>query len=125
MARWRSLSQQRQQDLHHQCAGLIHGGGGAYRRRVVQLRTSLLVVCTAGFSVGRSRKKMGWWGRPDTELFFSIDCRVPAENLAWRNAGRACIIFTQSERSTLAAMARPRNWLGGVAALGASEKARR
>ena len=33
-ARWRSLSRQRQQDLHHQrrARGLLHGGG-AYRRR--------------------------------------------------------------------------------------------
>lgn len=43
---------------------------------------SLLLVemGTAGFSVGRKLKKMGWWASDTAELFFD-DCRVPAENL--------------------------------------------
>ena len=42
---------------------------------------SLLLVekGTAGFSVGRKLKKMGWWASDTAELFFD-DCRVPAEN---------------------------------------------
>ncbi|MBG6806120.1 acyl-CoA dehydrogenase family protein [Pseudomonas aeruginosa] len=69
---------------------------------------SLLLVekGTAGFSVGRKLKKMGWWASDTTELFFD-DCRVPAENLIGvENAGFACIMANfQSERLALAVMA--------------------
>ena len=43
---------------------------------------SLLLVekGTAGFSVGRKLKKMGWWASDTAELFFD-DCRVPASQL--------------------------------------------
>ncbi|MBH9308806.1 acyl-CoA dehydrogenase family protein [Pseudomonas aeruginosa] len=61
---------------------------------------------TAGFSVGRKLKKMGWWASDTAELFFD-DCRVPAENLIGvENAGFACIMANfQSERLALAVMA--------------------
>ncbi|AYW41827.1 TPA: acyl-CoA dehydrogenase family protein [Pseudomonas aeruginosa] len=69
---------------------------------------SLLLVekGTAGFSVGRKLKKMGWWASDTAELFFD-DCRVPAENLIGvENAGFACIMANfQSERLALAVMA--------------------
>ncbi|TQG32607.1 acyl-CoA dehydrogenase [Pseudomonas aeruginosa] len=69
---------------------------------------SLLLVekGTAGFSVGRKLKKMGWWASDAAELFFD-DCRVPAENLIGvENAGFACIMANfQSERLALAVMA--------------------
>ncbi|RTA90809.1 acyl-CoA dehydrogenase [Pseudomonas aeruginosa] len=69
---------------------------------------SLLLVekGTAGFSVGRKLKKMGWWASDTAELFFD-DCRVPAENLiGLENAGFACIMANfQSERLALAVMA--------------------
>ncbi|MBG5594846.1 acyl-CoA dehydrogenase family protein [Pseudomonas aeruginosa] len=69
---------------------------------------SLLLVKkgTAGFSVGRKLKKMGWWASDTAELFFD-DCRVPAENLIGvENAGFACIMANfQSERLALAVMA--------------------
>ncbi len=69
---------------------------------------SLLLVekGTAGFSVGRKLKKMGWWASDTAELFFD-DCRVPAENLIGvENAGFACIMGNfQSERLALAVMA--------------------
>ncbi len=69
---------------------------------------SLLLVekGTAGFSVGRKLKKMGWWASDTVELFFD-DCRVPAENLIGvENAGFACIMANfQSERLALAVMA--------------------
>ena len=69
---------------------------------------SLLLVekGTAGFSVGRKLKKMGWWASDSAELFFD-DCRVPAENLIGvENAGFACIMANfQSERLALAVMA--------------------
>ncbi|MFU3983999.1 acyl-CoA dehydrogenase family protein [Pseudomonas aeruginosa] len=69
---------------------------------------SLLLVekGTAGFSVGRKLKKMGWWTSDTAELFFD-DCRVPAENLIGvENAGFACIMANfQSERLALAVMA--------------------
>lgn len=69
---------------------------------------SLLLVekGTAGFSVGRKLKKMGWWASDTAELFFD-DCRVPAENLIGvENAGFACILANfQSERLALAVMA--------------------
>ncbi|HBN8209191.1 TPA: acyl-CoA dehydrogenase family protein [Pseudomonas aeruginosa] len=69
---------------------------------------SLLLVekGTAGFSVGRKMKKMGWWASDTAELFFD-DCRVPAENLIGvENAGFACIMANfQSERLALAVMA--------------------
>ncbi|HIE1500833.1 TPA: acyl-CoA dehydrogenase family protein [Pseudomonas aeruginosa] len=69
---------------------------------------SLLLVekGTAGFSVGRKLKKMGWWASDTAELFFD-DCRVPAENLIRvENAGFACIMANfQSERLALAVMA--------------------
>lgn len=69
---------------------------------------SLLLVekGTAGFSVGRKLKKMGWWASDTAELFFN-DCRVPAENLIGvENAGFACIMANfQSERLALAVMA--------------------
>ncbi|HCK4367599.1 TPA: acyl-CoA dehydrogenase family protein [Pseudomonas aeruginosa] len=69
---------------------------------------SLLLVekGTAGFSVGRKLKKMGWWASDTAELFFG-DCRVPAENLIGvENAGFACIMANfQSERLALAVMA--------------------
>ncbi|MFN1260812.1 acyl-CoA dehydrogenase family protein [Pseudomonas aeruginosa] len=69
---------------------------------------SLLLVekGTAGFSVGRKLKKMGWWASDTAELFFD-DCRVPAENLIGvENAGFACIMTNfQSERLALAVMA--------------------
>ncbi|ENT5163233.1 acyl-CoA dehydrogenase family protein [Pseudomonas aeruginosa] len=69
---------------------------------------SLLLVekGTAGFSVGRKLKKMGWWVSDTAELFFD-DCRVPAENLIGvENAGFACIMANfQSERLALAVMA--------------------
>ncbi|HGE7344374.1 TPA: acyl-CoA dehydrogenase family protein [Pseudomonas aeruginosa] len=69
---------------------------------------SLLLVDkgTAGFSVGRKLKKMGWWASDTAELFFD-DCRVPAENLIGvENAGFACIMANfQSERLALAVMA--------------------
>ncbi|HCF7004694.1 TPA: acyl-CoA dehydrogenase family protein [Pseudomonas aeruginosa] len=69
---------------------------------------SLLLVekGTAGFSVGRKLKKMGWWASDTTELFFD-NCRVPAENLIGvENAGFACIMANfQSERLALAVMA--------------------
>ncbi|MEB5174813.1 acyl-CoA dehydrogenase family protein [Pseudomonas aeruginosa] len=69
---------------------------------------SLLLVekGTAGFSVGRKLKKMGWWASDTAELFFD-DCRVPAENLIGvENAGLACIMANfQSERLALAVMA--------------------
>ncbi|MGA4815141.1 acyl-CoA dehydrogenase family protein [Pseudomonas aeruginosa] len=62
---------------------------------------SLLLVekGTAGFSVGRKLKKMGWWASDTAELFFD-DCRVPAENLIGvENAGFACIMANfQRER---------------------------
>ncbi|HHJ1374092.1 acyl-CoA dehydrogenase family protein [Pseudomonas aeruginosa] len=68
---------------------------------------SLLLVekGTAGFSVGRKLKKMGWWASDTAELFFD-DCRVPAENLIGvENAGFACIMANfQSERLALAVM---------------------
>ncbi|HCA5796360.1 acyl-CoA dehydrogenase family protein [Pseudomonas aeruginosa] len=69
---------------------------------------SLLLVekGTAGFSVGRKLKKMGWWASDTAELFFD-DCRVPAENLIGvENAGFACIMANfQGERLALAVMA--------------------
>ncbi|MGV2421655.1 UNVERIFIED_CONTAM: acyl-CoA dehydrogenase family protein [Pseudomonas aeruginosa] len=69
---------------------------------------SLLLVekGTAGFSVGRKLKRMGWWASDTAELFFD-DCRVPAENLIGvENAGFACIMANfQSERLALAVMA--------------------
>lgn len=69
---------------------------------------SLLLVekGTAGFSVGRKLKKMGWWASDTAELFFD-GCRVPAENLIGvENAGFACIMANfQSERLALAVMA--------------------
>ncbi|HCL4317269.1 TPA: acyl-CoA dehydrogenase family protein [Pseudomonas aeruginosa] len=69
---------------------------------------SLLLVekGTAGFSLGRKLKKMGWWASDTAELFFD-DCRVPAENLIGvENAGFACIMANfQSERLALAVMA--------------------
>ncbi|HCF7392832.1 TPA: acyl-CoA dehydrogenase family protein [Pseudomonas aeruginosa] len=69
---------------------------------------SLLLVekGTAGFSVGRKLKKMGWWASDTAELFFD-DCRMPAENLIGvENAGFACIMANfQSERLALAVMA--------------------
>ncbi|MBG6553163.1 acyl-CoA dehydrogenase family protein [Pseudomonas aeruginosa] len=69
---------------------------------------SLLLVekGTAGFSVGRKLKKMGWWASDTAELFFD-DCRGPAENLIGvENAGFACIMANfQSERLALAVMA--------------------
>ncbi|MCO4072818.1 acyl-CoA dehydrogenase [Pseudomonas aeruginosa] len=69
---------------------------------------SLLLVekGTAGVSVGRKLKKMGWWASDTAELFFD-DCRVPAENLIGvENAGFACIMANfQSERLALAVMA--------------------
>lgn len=69
---------------------------------------SLLLVekGTAGFSVGRKLKKMGWWASDTAELFFD-DCRVPAENLIGvENAGFACIMANfQSERLAMAVMA--------------------
>ncbi|MBG7417925.1 acyl-CoA dehydrogenase family protein [Pseudomonas aeruginosa] len=69
---------------------------------------SLLLVekGTAGCSVGRKLKKMGWWASDTAELFFD-DCRVPAENLIGvENAGFACIMANfQSERLALAVMA--------------------
>ncbi|HGK8963509.1 TPA: acyl-CoA dehydrogenase family protein [Pseudomonas aeruginosa] len=69
---------------------------------------SLLLVekGTAGFSVGRKLKKMGWWASDTAELFFD-DCRVPAENLIGvENAGFACIMANfQIERLALAVMA--------------------
>lgn len=69
---------------------------------------SLLLVekGTAGFSVGRKLKKMGWWASDTAELFLD-DCRVPAENLIGvENAGFACIMANfQSERLALAVMA--------------------
>ncbi|HEJ3153650.1 acyl-CoA dehydrogenase family protein [Pseudomonas aeruginosa] len=69
---------------------------------------SLLLVekGTAGFSVGRKLKKMGWWASDTAELFFD-DCRAPAENLIGvENAGFACIMANfQSERLALAVMA--------------------
>ncbi|HFK2235031.1 TPA: acyl-CoA dehydrogenase family protein [Pseudomonas aeruginosa] len=69
---------------------------------------SLLLVekGTAGFSVGRKLKKMGWWASDTAELFFD-DCRVPAENLIGvENAGFACVMANfQSERLALAVMA--------------------
>ncbi|EPH5796184.1 acyl-CoA dehydrogenase family protein [Pseudomonas aeruginosa] len=69
---------------------------------------SLLLVekGTAGFSVGRKLKKMGWWASDTAELFFD-DCRLPAENLIGvENAGFACIMANfQSERLALAVMA--------------------
>ncbi|ASC98538.1 TPA: acyl-CoA dehydrogenase family protein [Pseudomonas aeruginosa] len=69
---------------------------------------SLLLVekGTAGFSVGRKLKKMGWWASDTAELCFD-DCRVPAENLIGvENAGFACIMANfQSERLALAVMA--------------------
>lgn len=69
---------------------------------------SLLLVekGTAGFSVGRKLKKMGWWASDTAELFFD-NCRVPAENLIGvENAGFACIMANfQSERLALAVMA--------------------
>ncbi|EPO7935991.1 acyl-CoA dehydrogenase family protein [Pseudomonas aeruginosa] len=69
---------------------------------------SLLLVekGTAGFSVGRKLKKMGWWASDTAELFFD-DCRVPAENLIGvENAGFVCIMANfQSERLALAVMA--------------------
>ncbi|MBG6478381.1 acyl-CoA dehydrogenase family protein [Pseudomonas aeruginosa] len=69
---------------------------------------SLLLVekGTAGFSVGRKLKKMGWWASDTAELFFD-DCRVPAENLIGvENAGFACIMANfQRERLALAVMA--------------------
>ena len=69
---------------------------------------SLLLVekGTAGFSVGRKLKKMGWWASDTAELFFD-DCRVPAENLIGvENAGFACIMANfQSERLAVAVMA--------------------
>ncbi|MGV8637973.1 acyl-CoA dehydrogenase family protein [Pseudomonas aeruginosa] len=69
---------------------------------------SLLLVekGTAGFSVGRKLKKMGWLASDTAELFFD-DCRVPAENLIGvENAGFACIMANfQSERLALAVMA--------------------
>ncbi len=69
---------------------------------------SLLLVekGTAGFSVGRKLKKMGWWASDTAELFFD-NCRVPAENLIGvENAGFARIMANfQSERLALAVMA--------------------
>ena len=42
---------------------------------------TLLVIerDTAGFTVGRNLKKMGWWASDTAELFFE-DCRVPVAN---------------------------------------------
>ncbi|WP_439862128.1 acyl-CoA dehydrogenase family protein [Pseudomonas sp. MBLB4136] len=69
---------------------------------------SLLLIekGTAGFSVGRKLKKMGWWASDTAELFFD-DCRVPLGNLIGaENAGFACIMANfQGERLALAIMA--------------------
>ena len=69
---------------------------------------SLLLIekGTAGFTVGRQLKKMGWWASDTAELFFD-DCRVPVGNLiGTENMGFACIMGNfQSERLALALMA--------------------
>ncbi|MFJ4251948.1 acyl-CoA dehydrogenase [Pseudomonas helmanticensis] len=69
---------------------------------------SLLLIekGTAGFTVGRQLKKMGWWASDTAELFFD-DCRVPVGNLIGaENMGFACIMGNfQSERLALALMA--------------------
>jgi acyl-CoA dehydrogenase len=69
---------------------------------------SLLLIekGTAGFTVGRSLKKMGWWASDTAELFFD-DCRVPVDNLIGaENMGFAGIMANfQSERLSLAIMA--------------------
>ncbi|WP_250655303.1 acyl-CoA dehydrogenase family protein [Alkalimarinus coralli] len=61
---------------------------------------------TAGFTVGKNLKKMGWWASDTAELFFD-DCMVPAENLIGsENNGFVCIMtnFLQ-ERLFLSTMA--------------------
>ncbi|MBV4523124.1 acyl-CoA dehydrogenase family protein [Pseudomonas sp. SWRI74] len=69
---------------------------------------SLLLIekGTAGFTVGRQLKKMGWWASDTAELFFD-DCQVPVGNLiGTENMGFACIMGNfQSERLALALMA--------------------
>ncbi len=69
---------------------------------------SLLLIekGTAGFTVGRSLKKMGWWASDTAELFFQ-DCRVPAANLLGpENSGFFTIMANfQAERLSLAVMA--------------------
>lgn len=69
---------------------------------------SLLMIekDTAGFSVGKSLKKMCWWASDTAELFFE-DCLVPVENLIGaENTGFIAIMANfQSERLMLASMA--------------------
>lgn len=69
---------------------------------------SLLMIekGTAGFSVGKTLKKMCWWASDTAELFFE-DCLVPVENLIGvENTGFFAIMANfQSERLMLTAMA--------------------
>lgn len=60
---------------------------------------------TAGFSVGRKLRKMGWWASDTAELYFE-DCRVPAENLIGHENGGFMVIMTNflSERLMLCVM---------------------
>jgi len=69
---------------------------------------SLLMIekGTAGFSVGKTLKKMCWWASDTAELFFE-DCLVPVENLIGaENTGFFAIMANfQSERLMLTVMA--------------------
>ncbi|MAL97327.1 acyl-CoA dehydrogenase family protein [Hydrocarboniclastica marina] len=60
---------------------------------------------TAGFSVGRKLRKMGWWASDTAELYFE-DCQVPAENLIGPENGGFMVIMTNflNERLMLCVM---------------------
>ncbi len=69
---------------------------------------SLLLIekGSAGFSVGKKLKKMGWWASDTAELFFD-NCKVPCSNLIGpENAGFLAIMTNfMKERLSLSIMA--------------------